>query len=116
VHLKVDNKAVVFGWQKKYTVKDPETSLLLRTLHVIEAFLECKVYVTHLRRMTTEIASLADHLSREKTTTAEIRASLSSVPWVTPTGALVNWLRDPLLDWDLPLKVLGDVKTLCRNP
>ncbi len=40
VHLKVDNKAVVFGWQKKYTVKDPETSLLLRTLHVIEAFLE----------------------------------------------------------------------------
>jgi hypothetical protein len=116
VHLKVDNKAVVFGWKKKYAVKDPETSLLLRTLHVIEAFLECKVYVTHLRSMTTEIASLADHLSREKTTTAEIRASLSSVPWVTPTGALVDWLKDPLLDWDLPLKVLGDVKSLCSKP
>jgi hypothetical protein len=43
VVLQVDNSAVVYAWQKKHTVQDPETSLLVRSLHVLEAFLECKI-------------------------------------------------------------------------
>jgi hypothetical protein len=115
VMLQVDNKAVVFGWRKKYSVKDPETSLLLRTLHVIEAYLECKIYVSHLRRLSTKIAALADSLSRESTTTAETIAALAGVPRSTPQGALTEWLKEPLMDWDLPLKILSDVKTLCEK-
>jgi hypothetical protein len=111
--LQVDNKAVIYSWKKKYSVKDPETSLLVRTLHVIEAFLECKIYVIHLKRMSNNLASLGDSLSREETTTPEIRRMIDGIPVKSPAGALTEWLKNPLLDWDLPQKVLNDVKTLC---
>jgi hypothetical protein len=109
----VDNKAVVHGWKKKYSIKDPETSLLLRTLHVLEAFLECKIYVVHLRRMSNLVASLADSLSRKETTTPEILKTIGGIPVRSPVGALLDWLENPLLDWDFPQKILDDVKTLC---
>ncbi len=38
--IKVDNLAVVFAWEKQYSKSDPETSLLIRCLHVIEARLD----------------------------------------------------------------------------
>jgi hypothetical protein len=39
----VDNTAIIYAWQKKkYTVQDPETSLLVRALHVLEAFLNVR--------------------------------------------------------------------------
>jgi hypothetical protein len=41
--IEVDNLAVVFSWEKRYSKSDPETSLLIRCLHVIEARLECKI-------------------------------------------------------------------------
>jgi hypothetical protein len=42
VLLQVDNTAVLHAWRKKYSVTDPETSLLIRALHIIEAFLNAK--------------------------------------------------------------------------
>jgi hypothetical protein len=32
----------MFAWRKEYGVTDPEISLLIRSLHKIEAILECK--------------------------------------------------------------------------
>jgi len=58
VVLEVDNLEVVYGWQKKYCREDAETSLLLRCLHVIESFIECKIYVTHVKRCSTHVANL----------------------------------------------------------
>ncbi len=43
---------------------DPETSLLIRCLHVIEAFLEYKIYVRHLRRMSNRWLFSANSLQR----------------------------------------------------
>jgi hypothetical protein len=115
VVLGVDNTSVVYGWQKRYCKNDPETSLLIRVLHVIEAYLECKIYVTHVRRLSTEPATLADALSREATTNDAVRAAIANVPIFRPWGQLSRWLEAPLLDWNLPLKILDDVKKLCNE-
>jgi hypothetical protein len=112
--LSLDNTSVVYAWNKKYSRNDPETSLLIRTLHVIEAFLSCKIYVTHTRRLTTSMATLADHLSREATITPADREIISDIRVDRPWGALGRWLEDPVLNWELPNLVLGDVKTLCK--
>jgi hypothetical protein len=113
--LQVDNTAVIYAWQKKYSVQDPETSLLVRALHVLEAFLECKIYVEHLKRLSNHVASVVDNLSRTSTTTPELLNELAQVPWAAPRGALVAWLQSPVLDWDLPLKIVDDVKTLLEK-
>jgi hypothetical protein len=113
--LQVDNTAMVYAWQKKYTVLDPETSLLIRSLHVLEAFLECKIYVEHLRRLSNHVATVVDSLSRNATTTPELLIELVGIPWVEPKGRLLTWLENPLLDWDLPLKLVEDVKTLIEK-
>jgi hypothetical protein len=106
VVLHVDNIAVVYAWKKKYCSGDPETSLLIRCLHVLEAFLECKLYVRHLRRMSTPIAKIADGLSRQSTITPELRGVVGKAPWESLEGPLAEWLENPVLDWDLPLKIV----------
>jgi hypothetical protein len=113
--LGVDNISLVYAWSKKYCKNDPETSLLIRSLLVIEAFLHCKVYVTHVKRLSTEMAALADRLSRESTITAEDRSRLDDVQVHRPWGRLGAWLEDPVLNWDLPRQILQDVKTLCEK-
>jgi hypothetical protein len=116
VLLEVDNLSVVYAWEKRYSKTDPETSLLIRCLHVLEGYLCCKIYVKHLRRVSNRLAFLADSLSREQTTTAEVRDIIRDVKIVYPKGALMTWLRAPGLDWDLPLKLVADVETLLNKP
>jgi hypothetical protein len=113
VVLGVDNLSVVYAWQKRYCKNDAETSLLIRVLHVLEAYLHCKIYVTHIRRMSTNMAALADNLSRKSTTQADALVALNGVPVAHPWGNLGTWLENTVLDWTLPLKILNDVKTLC---
>ena len=40
VILYVDNISLIYAWEKKYCKNDEETSILVRCLHVMEAFLE----------------------------------------------------------------------------
>ncbi len=115
VVLQVDNTAVVHAWSKKYTISDPETSLLMRTLNIIEDLLECKIYVLHLRRVSNQIDTIADDLSRLSTTTANLLNELHGLPWDVPKGSIVRWLENPLLDWDLPLKIVDEVKLLLNR-
>jgi hypothetical protein len=115
VLLEVDNLSVVYAWEKRYSKTDPETSLLIWCLHVLEGYLCCKIYVRHLRRVSNRLAFLADSLSREQTTTAEIREIIHDVKIEYPRGTLMTWLRAPGLDWDLPLKLVEDVETLLNK-
>jgi hypothetical protein len=43
VLLEVDNLSVVYAWEKRYSKTDPETSLLIWCLHVLEGYLCCKI-------------------------------------------------------------------------
>ncbi len=63
--------------------------------------------------MSTKPAELADALSREATMDADVRAAIAGVPISRPWGQLGRWLEAPVLDWDLPLKILDDVKKKC---
>jgi hypothetical protein len=106
VLLYVDNISLIYGWEKRYVKNDQHASLLVRCLHVIEAFLECRIFVEHVRRMSTDVATLADHLSRESTTTAEDLARIRHLNWHELEGPLKEWLSDPVLDWRLPHRLV----------
>jgi len=109
VLLQVDNLAVVYAWNKRYCKNDAETSLLIRVLHTIEAKLECRIYCEHLPRKSCPMATLADHLSRESTTTKKELELIKHVPWRTLHGPIRNWLENPVLDWHLPIAVCNNL-------
>ena len=69
VVLKEDNIEVVCGRNKRYSKGDAETSFLIRCLHVLEVNLECKIYVTHVKRCSTAVAH---SLSRKRICTQSI--------------------------------------------
>jgi hypothetical protein len=108
----VDNIAVVHGWANRGVKRDKSASILIRTLHLVASFLGCIVHVRHLPRMSTPDARLADRLSRKHTTrridTLRIRQAIK--PPIPP--ALARWLRNPKVDWDLPMNTLRDVQDL----
>jgi hypothetical protein len=115
VLLLTDNEPIVFGWDSRKVTNDESASILMRTLHLISAFLGCWVTVQHLPRMSTDSAKLADHLSRKATTTKKdlkliSRASHFDIPW-----PLLSWLNNPFEDWDLPKRLLQTVKNRCRD-
>ena len=108
VVLEVDNLGVVYGWNKKHCRGDPETSVLLRALHVLEARIACKVHVKHVSRCSTEMAILADKLTRASSTDRWAEERISQADRRVLTGPLMDWLRNPVVDWNLPEK-------LCKN-
>ena len=110
--LQVDNTSLIYGWEKHYCKKDPETSLLLRVLHVIEAFLPCKIYVKHVYRCSNDMAKLVDSLSRKTTTTQDCIDAISCGETFQPSGSLMSWLKNPVLDWSLPGKIISDIKEM----
>ncbi len=79
---------------------------------MIESLLECKIFVQHVRRRSSTIAELADYLSRKSTTSAAALRRIGKGKIQYAEGALVDWLRNPVLDWSLPEKVVKDVKKL----
>ena len=115
VVLEVDNIAVVYGWERKHNKNDPETSVLLRCLHVLEAKLSCRIHVRYVRRCSTKAAETADKLTRDETTDKDLQKELSRVGRQVPAGALMRWLEEPLVDWVLPEKICKDVDKLLQN-
>jgi hypothetical protein len=108
--LEVDNATVVYAWEKKYNKRDAELSILIRCLHVIEAFLGCKIYVKHTKKMSNDMAIIADKLSRSKTTHQEALNYIAHVPMHIPTGAIVDWVNTPGINWNLPLLLIVDIE------
>jgi len=106
----IDDINVIYAWEKKYCKNDQETSIIIRTLHILEAFLECKIFIQHTKRMSNEMATLADHLSRQSTTSSDDLEKIKHTNWKKPSGALIDWLKNPVADWSLPNKILHDVK------
>jgi hypothetical protein len=108
--LEVDNATVVYAWEKKYNKRDTELSILIRCLHVFEAFLGCKIYVKHTKRMSNDMAKMADKLSRSKTTDEETLRKIAHITVHSPTGALIDWINTPGINWNLPLLLIGDIE------
>ena len=87
---------------------------MIRCLHVLEAFLECRIFVEHVKRRSNKMAILVDNLSRESSTTTDDLEKIQGLQWHSPQGALNKWLSNPGLDWNLPEKLVADVKSLLQ--
>ncbi len=112
--LLVDNTAVIAAWEKKHCKNDTDTSILIRTLHIIEAFLHCKIFVRHQRRLTSKQATLADALSRKRTSTPDVMQKIAHLRKNGPSKNLYFWLNNPGWDWNLPMKIVADIREKLR--
>ena len=109
VVLQVDNLAVVKAWERRLCRNDPETSCLIRALHILEGFLECVIHVAHCPRMSTPEATLADHLSRASTTTLKDRKEIEHLRVFSPKGSLTRWLKNPKPHWHLGQQIVQEL-------
>lgn len=115
VVLHTDNEAVVYGWESRRVNNDVSASILVRALHLISNYLGCTVFVSHLPRMTTKSAVLADHLTRCSTTRSAELAAISATCQPAIPLALSEWLEDPCDDWGLAYKLLTAVQDLVNS-
>jgi len=109
--LMVDNEAIIWSWEKKQMKEDLLASILIRALHILEAYLSCKIHVIHLPRISNNAAKIADNLSRKSTT------KKSDLSFITHNAShicrpLSEWLEQPHADWHLGTKI---VKSLDRT-
>jgi hypothetical protein len=105
VQLFVDNEAVVHAWNRRVSARNEWISLVIQTLHVLEAALPCRIHVQHIPRCSTKPARLVDALSRKCTTTPAELQQIAHLTQYQPQGPLLEWLQDPHLDWTLPLRI-----------
>jgi hypothetical protein len=110
VVLGVDNIGVVFGWQNGGCKGDRWASMLIRALHIVASFLGCTVHVTHVPRLSTAAAVMADSLTRSSTATADIWAQTAGAATYGPPAALWEWLSEPTDDWHLGFKLINNLK------
>ena len=103
--LYVDNEAIVWSWPKRRMKNDVVASVLLRVLHILEAFLSCKIHILHLPRTSNPAARLTDNLSRSSTTSETDLCHLTHQPEHLPTPFL-TWLQNPTEDWQLGTKIV----------
>ena len=64
---------------QKQSKNDAETSLLIRCLHVMESLLECKIYVSHVKRCSTNVANLANQLTRNTTCSGKVMEAVAGL-------------------------------------
>jgi len=112
VVLGVDNIAVYFAWLNRSSKGDQLASCLIRALHTVSAFLECRIFVEHVPRCTTEASSLADSLTRASTATKDRWAQVEGVRRETLPKKLADWLENPVVDWQLGFKLVDDLKDI----
>ena len=108
--LLTDSEAVVYGWDSKKVTNDKSASIIIKSIHLIAAFLGCWVTVQHLPRVSTPAARLTDRLTRKSTTTAADRKAVQDVTCSPVPSALSRWLAYPTEDWSLPNRLLDAVK------
>jgi hypothetical protein len=110
VVLGVDNLGVVFAWENGYAKGDMLASVLVRALGVVAAYLECRIFVQHVPRLTTLASVMADSLTRASTASAEVWSELVGTASYAPPQRLWAWLAEPFLDWDLGLELVEYLK------
>jgi len=101
--------------ESKHVKNDMSASILIRAIHLLEAYLGTTVHVRHRPRVSTEEAVLVDNLSRNSTTTAEDLKLVGLVEEKVVTGELCEWLVNPTLNWNLPYRLLAEVKAKMGN-
>ena len=114
VVIQVDNISCVYGFENHYMKGDVCASILIRALHLIEAYLGSTIHVQHVPRCSTWESKVADNLSREKTTGFLEKQMLSRYKHLTLPSKLTEWLNNPEEDWSLAISLLNHVEDSCK--
>jgi hypothetical protein len=64
VVLYIDNQAIIWAWHNMRMKKNALAFVLIRVLHIMEAFIPCPVNVENLPRISNTVATNYDSLSR----------------------------------------------------
>ena len=110
VRVLVDNVAVYWAYSKGRSRKDPYTSLFVYILNMLATSFHFYLYIDHVKRVSTLPALLADTFTR---TDPKGRTLFKDFP--VPVHAhwppsLLDWMSNPILDWDLGERVLADFR------
>ena len=108
--LGVDNVSVVFGWENKSVSGDLTASALIRALHLVASFLECRIFVRHVPRLSSLASIMADSLTRSSTAKAEVWATLVGAQQYEQPEPLWEWLHNPQPDWNLGYRLVAWIK------
>ena len=65
--FRVDNTAIMWGWNSGYVSNNATATEVLKCVRYLAGFLGARVFIEHVDRMSTEMASLADEMSRRDT-------------------------------------------------
>ena len=97
--FKIDNIAVMWGWQNGYVKQDEAASEVLKAVKYLAGFLGTTIHVEHVHRMSDDLASLADEMSRREVCRSQkgIKA-LENAHFSPVSGFLLEWLRNPNMD------------------
>ena len=105
--FKVDNIAVMWGWNTGYVRNDKTASEVLKAVRYLAGFLGASIFVEHVGRMTNGMASLADELSRRPMTKCQwSRTALEKAVFRPVEGYLIDWLSNPCSGGNLFRKLL----------
>ena len=100
--FKIDNAAVMGGWQTGYVRNNETASEILKCIRYLSGYLGARIFVEHVDRMSDEMASLADKLSRRELSLSEKgKEALSLAEFREVKGSLLKWLEDPCKNGDL---------------
>ena len=106
----IDNMAVLYGWYKGHVANDESASEVLKCVHYLSGMLGTTVNIEHVDRMSTEMAKLADELSRrERSCNPETRTVLERIGNSAVHGHLLKWLEDPVRERNLCLKLVTEL-------
>ena len=96
VNFKIDNMAVAYGWSSGFVKEDETASEILKAVHYLGGVHGVTVSVQHVGRVSDELATLADELSRKTESSDSIAVSyLRKAEWRVVSGYLLSWLSNP---------------------
>ncbi len=94
------------GLAQKKNEKDALASVLIRVLHIMEAYIPCRIFVEHLPRKSNTIATICDNLSRKSTTTSTDLSHITHNEDDLPFPFL-QWLAHPAENWQLGTEIVN---------
>jgi hypothetical protein len=109
VVFKTDNIACYYGWENKSLRNDCIASIVIRSIMLISAKLNCNIHVKHLPRLSTWEGVVVDRLSRKSSTTSWDSKLVKSFGNLSMPKSLQKWLNNPSEDWNLPAKIAEEV-------
>ena len=108
--MKIDNIAVMWGWRNGYVKNDESASEILKAAKYVSGFLGTTIHVEHVGRMSGDLASMADELSRRQMCKgAKEREVLQEALFRPVQGFLLKWLENPEKGGNLTVELLKEL-------